>query len=64
MVDINVVVGKDGKIKIQGIRGKFGPGCEGLTRELEKQGKLISKKKTADYDKSGPDVSISAELSK
>ena len=62
---ISVNVSKDGKIKIHGIKGVFGPSCEKLTETLEKHGKLIKKEKTSDYYKDGnPNVNINTEVSK
>jgi len=63
--DISITVGKDGKVKIHGIKGVFGPSCENLTKELEKQGKLLKKTKTPDYYKDGgPKVDINTGVQK
>lgn len=62
--EYTIIIDKEGKMKIQDIKGVEGKGCTTLTEGLKKIGKLVKETKTADYDKSGPDVSINAQLSK
>ena len=59
---IKMIISKDGKIKIEGIKGVFGPSCEKITENLERQGKVISKKKTSEYDMDDPKSSISTRI--
>ena len=41
--EIHAKIGKDGKIRIDGIKGTFGSACEKLTESLEKHGKVTKK---------------------
>jgi hypothetical protein len=47
-----MTIGKNGNIKIDGIKGVVGPNCKKLTEQIEKLGTVLNDKKTDDFYKS------------